>query len=208
VFPGKNVHSNPNPFHLTDARFIIAPVKKSRRFRVRVDRESGTLRSGTPSHGTPLIDFAGEVLAMKKSIKMLTLTGRVAVGLFAQSTPDTVAGHRAAAIAAAGTDHKGVVDAACPPEAPPEARPPYAAGRAGGRAPAATPRPDPPRDQCYAEPVKVFDNLYFVGTKAHGAWAVTTSDGIIVIDALFGYAVKAEVDEGLRKLGLDPKNIK
>ena len=42
---------------------------------------------------------------------------------------------------------------------------------------------DPGRDIWYAEPQKVFDNLYFLGTKFHTAWALTTSDGIIVIDA-------------------------
>src|SRR5258705_13509496 len=33
----------------------------------------------------------------------------------------------------------------------------------------------PPKAQWYAEPVKVFDNLYFVGTQVTDAWAVTTS---------------------------------
>ena len=31
----------------------------------------------------------------------------------------------------------------------------------------------------YAEPAQVFDNLYFVGTRNHGAWAVTTPAGIL-----------------------------
>ena len=66
----------------------------------------------------------------------------------------------------------------------------------------------PPREQWYTEPVKVFDNLYFLGTKVHESWAVTTSDGIILIDALFGYAVEAEVTDGMKKLGLDPTQIK
>ena len=34
-----------------------------------------------------------------------------------------------------------------------------------------------------AEPMKVFDNLYFVGQKAVTTWAITTSDGIILIDS-------------------------
>ena len=139
-------------------------------------------------------------------MRVLALSVSVAAGLFAQSGADTVTAHRAAAIAAAGMDHKGVVAAACPPETPPTPRPAPVPG--AGRAAAATPRPDPPREQWYAEPVKVFFNLYFVGTKVHGAWAVTTSEGIIVVDALYGYAVKDEVDGGLRKLGLDPKTIK
>jgi len=56
--------------------------------------------------------------------------------------------------------------------------------------------------------VKVFDNLYFVGEKEFSAWAVVTSEGIIVIDTIFDYSVEDEVVEGLRKLGFDPKNIK
>ena len=56
--------------------------------------------------------------------------------------------------------------------------------------------------------MKVFDNLYFVGTKAHSAWALQTSEGLIVIDALFDYAVKDSVVEGLRKLGLNPATMK
>ena len=58
------------------------------------------------------------------------------------------------------------------------------------------------------QPYKVFDNLYFVGTKIHSAWALTTSDGIMVIDTLFDYAIEPEIVEGLKKLGLDPRNIK
>lgn len=34
-----------------------------------------------------------------------------------------------------------------------------------------------------AEPAKIFDNLYFLGTPAVSAWAVTTSQGIIVVDS-------------------------
>src|SRR5437763_10405722 len=36
----------------------------------------------------------------------------------------------------------------------------------------------PPRATWYAEPAKVFDNLYFVGGKVHSSWALTTSEGI------------------------------
>jgi metallo-beta-lactamase class B len=38
----------------------------------------------------------------------------------------------------------------------------------------------PPREEWYAEPARVFDNLYFVGGKVHSAWALTTSEGIII----------------------------
>jgi metallo-beta-lactamase class B len=78
-------------------------------------------------------------------------------------------------------------------------------GRGGGRAGAPA---GPPRETWYAEPQKVFDNLYFVGQTEYSAWAITTSQGIIVLDAIYDYSVEAEVDEGLRKLGLNPADIK
>ena len=39
-------------------------------------------------------------------------------------------------------------------------------------------------------------------------WAVTTSDGIILIDSAYDYTVKELVTNGLKKLGLDPTQIK
>ncbi len=66
----------------------------------------------------------------------------------------------------------------------------------------------PARDKWYAEPAKVFDNLYFVGGRIHSSWALTTSDGIILIDTLYPYNSETLIVEGLQKLGLDPRNIK
>ena len=157
-----------------------------------------------------LIYFRGTILTMKIPWKTLAFAaaGSIAFGVcaaaYGQPAADAAAAHRALAVAAAGQDLGGILAAACPPAATPGGQ---QAANAPGRGRGA-PRPDPPREQWYAEPVRVFDNLYFVGTKAHGAWAITTSDGIIVIDALFGYAVKDEVEGGLRKLGLDPAKIK
>lgn len=45
-------------------------------------------------------------------------------------------------------------------------------------------------------------------TKANTAWAVKTSTGIILIDTLFGYAAQDEIVDGMKKLGLDPAEIK
>jgi metallo-beta-lactamase class B len=64
------------------------------------------------------------------------------------------------------------------------------------------------RSQWHAEPVKVFDNLYFVGQTEYSAWAVTTSDGIIIIDTIWDYSVEDEIIGGLTNLGLDPRRIK
>jgi metallo-beta-lactamase class B len=64
-----------------------------------------------------------------------------------------------------------------------------------------------------SEPVKVFDNLYYVGEKMqHGAspsaWAVTTSEGIILIDAMFEDSMRELILGGFKKLNLNPADIK
>jgi metallo-beta-lactamase class B len=66
----------------------------------------------------------------------------------------------------------------------------------------------PARDTWYADPAKVFDNLYFVGGKVHSAWALTTRDGIILIDTIYPYNSEELVLRGMEKLGLNPRDIK
>jgi metallo-beta-lactamase class B len=56
--------------------------------------------------------------------------------------------------------------------------------------------------------VKAFDNMYFFGQTEYSVWAITTSEGIIVIDTIFDYSVEEEVDGGMKKMGLDPSKIK
>jgi metallo-beta-lactamase class B len=109
--------------------------------------------------------------------------------------------HFARARAAAGTDFTEIFDTSCGyirTEAVINPAPP-AAPRASG---------PPARATWHAEPVKVFDNLYFVGQTEYSAWAITTSDGIIVMDAIFDYSVEDEIVHGLTTLGLDPKQIR
>ena len=66
----------------------------------------------------------------------------------------------------------------------------------------------PARETWYAEPAKVFDNLYFVGGKVHSSWALTTSEGIILFDTIFPYNSEELIVGGLKRVGLDPTNIK
>src|SRR5437773_12470153 len=72
----------------------------------------------------------------------------------------------------------------------------------------ANPASAPARNTWYAEPARVFDNLYFVGGKIHSSWALTTRKGIILIDTIYPYNPEELVVGGMKKLGLDPKSIK
>jgi metallo-beta-lactamase class B len=58
-------------------------------------------------------------------------------------------------------------------------------------------------------PGKAFDNLYFLGDTWVSAWALDTSDGIILFDALNnGKEAARLIEGGLRQQGLDPARIK
>lgn len=58
-------------------------------------------------------------------------------------------------------------------------------------------------------PARVFDGLYWVGTTFVGAWAITTSDGIVLIDAMNTWREARDLIEGgLRAVGLDPATIR
>ena len=125
---------------------------------------------------------------------LATCAGLCLASASAQSAGDSVDDHLRAAKAAAGTDFAGVLVTTC-------VAPDNIGGRGG-------PRVIPDRATWHAEPAKVFDNFYFVGTKVHSAWALNTSDGIILIDTLYNYAVEDEIVGGLKKLGLDPAKVK
>ncbi|MBR0753100.1 MBL fold metallo-hydrolase [Bradyrhizobium jicamae] len=58
-------------------------------------------------------------------------------------------------------------------------------------------------------PMQVMDELYFLGAKWSTAWALKTSAGIIIIDSMDN-SDEAEnyIAGGLRKLGLNPADIK
>jgi metallo-beta-lactamase class B len=66
----------------------------------------------------------------------------------------------------------------------------------------------PERATWYADSAQVFDNLYFVGGKLHSSWALTTSEGIILIDTIFPYNSEELIVGGLKRLGLNPSDIK
>ena len=57
------------------------------------------------------------------------------------------------------------------------------------------------------EPVRAFDDLYYVGLQEIGAWALTTPEGIVLIDALFPDNTEERLISNMRAVGLDPADI-
>ena len=151
---------------------------------------------------------------MKRIAMLMGAWCAVTVGatVMAQSPVSDVDTHIATAKAAAGQDYRATFVNLCLPAAAPgggragaggAAAGRGAAGRAGGGAPQT-----PDRSNWYASPYKVFDNLYWLGTRQHSSWALRTSAGIIIIDTNFAWATQPEIIDGLTTLGLDPRDIK
>ncbi len=120
-------------------------------------------------------------------------------------TPEQYAGsreaqaHVAKAKAIAGSDAKLVArfENTCGALGP--QRPALEAQNAGQQ-------PAPPKP---VEPVRIFDNLWYFGYNTVGAWAIQTSAGLILIDAL-NTVQDAEtiIEPSLRKAGLNPADVK
>jgi metallo-beta-lactamase class B len=92
----------------------------------------------------------------------------------------------ARARAAGGAEWAGTVDFFC--------------GRDSGRAN----RADDPE----LAPTRVFDDLYALGRTSTVVWALTTRAGIILIDAGYPDQLESVLLPGMRKLGLDPGDVK
>ena len=125
----------------------------------------------------------------------------------AQTNSSEIDAHIATAKAAAGQDYRGTFVNLCLPSAP---RGGGAGGAGRGAAPAqgAGAPQTPDRANWYAASFKVFDNLYWLGTRQHSSWALQTSGGIIIIDTNFSWATRPEIVDGMTKLGLNPADIK
>lgn len=114
---------------------------------------------------------------------------------FAQS-PEAQA-HVKKAMAIAGTDLRVQAENACHFMGPQR---PALEAQAAGQAAA---------DDQPIEPVKLFDNLYFFGFSDLGAWAITTSEGIILLDTLnTPQEAEEQLAGGMREMGLDPSTVR
>lgn len=143
---------------------------------------------------------AGRRLAVATAKVMAAVAALVGITACTSTPPASersVAAHVAEAERLAGDAQKPLLGLC---KAAPAARPPQAA--VDRLLAAMIARPAPP-------PAKVFDNLYFVGAAWVSAWAVRTSQGVILIDALNnGDEARRVIDEGMRKVGLNPADIR
>ncbi len=62
-------------------------------------------------------------------------------------------------------------------------------------------------EQQYVEPFKIFDNVYYVGIDWVAAYAITTSDGVILIDSLYGKWTRV-LENNLWRVGINPRDVK
>jgi metallo-beta-lactamase class B len=139
---------------------------------------------------------------MKATLLALAAITCSSAAITAAEPAQSVAQHVEAARRAAGAEHGFIFGQLC--QDPIKA---INAAPAIGEVPAALPVTDPAR-KWYAEPARVFDDLFFLGQTAFSVWGLRTSDGIILVDAIFDYSVEDEVIGGLKKLGIDPKEIR
>jgi len=59
------------------------------------------------------------------------------------------------------------------------------------------------------EPFQIFDNLYYVGIEFVASFLLTTSDGLILIDSLYGNEGYGDyLFNNIRSLGFDPADLK
>jgi metallo-beta-lactamase class B len=115
-----------------------------------------------------------------------------------------VAVHLAAALEASGAEHIALLERLCTQATGTQLR------ISGPLAPPPDSLPSAPdaAEAWMTAPAQVFDDLYFVGQTRYSSWAVTTLEGIVVIDPLFDYSVRGAVEGGLEQLGLDPADIR
>jgi metallo-beta-lactamase class B len=138
-----------------------------------------------------------------KLVLALAISTWTLIAVPAEESPAQVVGrHVEAARRAAGSDHAFIFGRLC--EDPIRA---IGAAPGSGEVPAELVGTDAAR-KWYAEPARVFDDLFFLGQTAFSVWGLRTREGIILVDAIFDYSVEAEVIDGLKKLGIDPAEIR
>jgi metallo-beta-lactamase class B len=154
------------------------------------------------ARATGLNNLAKEIRMKTNLLALAAALTWSSAAVTAGDPAQAVAQHVEAARRAAGTDHGFIFGRLC--EDPIKA---IKAAPPADEVPAELPGTDPAR-KWYAEPARVFDDLFFLGQTVFSVWGLRTSDGIILVDSIFDYSVEDEVIGGLKKLGIDPKEIR
>jgi len=81
------------------------------------------------------------------------------------------------------------------------------ATQASGQARGARPADVSPQNQKAIPPIKLFDNLYYVGTDYVSSYVIKTSAGLILVDTLYDKFTDHPV-EAIKGLGMNPNGIK
>ena len=138
-----------------------------------------------------------KIASLSAAAMIAALVGAMAAAPARAASADSVEAHVAAARAAAGTDLEPLF-VLCKPAA----ATPMSAEEGLKYLTAQINRPAP-------APGQAFDNLYFVGAAWVSAWVLKTSAGYVLIDALNnGAEATALIEGGMRRLGLDPAQIR
>ena len=116
---------------------------------------------------------------------VLRAQGRQAAPLPKPDTPDVLT-HVAAAEKAAGREWQTEAAFFCSPN------------------PNRANRPDDP----LLEPTRLFDNVYVIGRAGTAVFAITTADGIVLIDSGYADQLDSVLLPGLKALGLDESRVK
>jgi metallo-beta-lactamase class B len=67
----------------------------------------------------------------------------------------------------------------------------------------------PPLKDSVVEPTKIFDNMWYFGLASQGAFVITTSQGLILLETLNSTDEARDIIVGgMKKVGLDPAQIK
>ena len=139
---------------------------------------------------------------LSAAIIVTAVSAYPAIAQIKSPTPDTVEAHLAAGKNAAGgrdntPDFYGLVTAIC-----------VAPLNGAARPDAPAPRENPNRKATYMEPMKAFDDVYWMGTPSTSSWLLTSNDGYILYDTQGVYDAEDVLIGGMKKLGLDPAKVK
>ncbi len=143
--------------------------------------------------------FAG---CLSSAVMGIVISAHPAAAQSSQAMPSAVEAHLTAGKNAAGgrdntPDFYGLVTAIC-----------VAPLNGAERPDAPAPKENANRKATYMEPIKAFDDVYWMGTPSTSSWLLTSDNGYILYDTQRVYDAEDVLVGGMKKLGLDPAKVK